>query len=203
MSNNVFPTLAGLQWNYKIKPSFNTKVQRAVSGRELRAAFQAYPLWQLELGYEFLFDQNLGTDFDTLTGFFLARKGQFDSFLITVGTDSTVTAMQFGIGNGTTAAFQLTRDFGANGNVFTEPVMNLNGTPSIYVNGVLTTPSLISATGVVTFSAPPAAAAVLTWTGAYYWRVRFLQDIAEFDLFMANVFQLQKLEMVGAVGNRV
>jgi hypothetical protein len=39
----------------------------------------------------------------------------------------------------------------------------------------------ISATGLVTFTSRPGAAA-LTWTGTYYWRVRFDQDtVADFQ----------------------
>lgn len=52
----------------------------------------------------------------------------------------------------------------------------------------------VSSIGAVTFTTPPANGAALTWTGAYYWRCKFLQDIAEFDQFMKNLWQLARIE---------
>ena len=202
MSQAVFPSLSGLSWNVGTTPTFSTKVQRSVSGRELRSAFMAYPLWEFTLTYEFLTSGNRGSDLQTLCGFFLARQGMYDDFLYTVPQDNTVSAMQFGTGNGTTTAFQLTRSFGAGGFSFAEPVMNLNGTPTIYVNGTPTAVS-VSGTGVVTFSTAPAAAAVLTWSGSFYYRCRFGQDTAEFSAFMQDLFELKKIQFVGSPGNKV
>ena len=64
-------------------------------------------------------------------------RGQYDSFLFASPADNAVTAENFGMGNGSTVAFQLTRAYGVGGFTFAEPVQNLNGVPSIYVNGVL------------------------------------------------------------------
>ena len=206
MSGYVFPVLPGLAWNVVMSPAFSTSVKRAVSGRELRASFMAYPLWDFSLSYEFLRDGNRGADLDTLGGFFLNMKGQFDSFLFTSPADNTVSAMNFGSGNGSTTAFQLTRAFGAGGFPFVEPVQNLNGNPAIYVGGVLktlTSDYTISSAGVVTFVTPPDNAAALTWSGSFYYRCRFKQDSAEFSEFMKDLWDLKKLAFVGAPGNKV
>src|SRR5262249_14116546 len=74
----VLPKLAGQGWSVKKTPTFQTRIQRAVSGRELRALDYPYPLWQFELTWEALGDGSaaigslLTTDLRTLMGFFLA-----------------------------------------------------------------------------------------------------------------------------------
>lgn len=199
MSNAVFPVLAGLKWDVGLSPQFSTRVQRSVSGMELRANFMAYPLWTFKLAYEVLRDDVANNELKQLVGFFLARRGMFDSFLYSNPSDHSATAEPFGTGAGVATQFQLTRSYGG----FTEPVQNVNGAPSIYVAGVLktvTTDYTISSTGLVAFTVAPTGA--LTWTGSYYYRVRFLQDAADFNQFLQDLWDLKKMEFVGAVGNK-
>jgi uncharacterized protein (TIGR02217 family) len=206
MSNVVFPVLPGLMWDVAKSPGFTTRVQRAVSGFELRASLQAYPLWTFSLAYEVLRTDLVTLELQKLMGFFLARGGQFDSFLYTDPDDSSVTDMQFGVGDGTTVAFQLVRALGAGGFTFVEPVQNLNGAVgNIKDNGSTVSGAnySVSATGLVTFTTPPVAGHVLTWSGSYYFRVRFLQDMAGFSQFMQRLWELKKLEFIGAPGNKV
>jgi len=61
----------------------------------------------------------------------------------------------------------------------------------------------IGSTGLVTFTTAPASGAALTWTGTYYFRCRFTKDQIEFDGFMQDLYELKKVEMIGAPGNRV
>lgn len=197
MSNSVFPSqssLPGLKWDINKVPTFNTAVQKAVGGREVRAAFQPYPIWRWTLAFEFLRETTGFSEFKTLAGFFTARQGRFDSFLYEDPSDyliadtSPSTRQIFGTGDAATTGFQLGRSLGTSG--LFEPIYNLHATPKIYVNDVLkSTPGdySVSATGVVTFVSAPAAAAVLTWSGTYYWRVRFGDDSADFNNF-ANLF---------------
>lgn len=198
MGNAVFPSFAGLSWDIGTSPQFNTKIHRAVSGSEVRAAFMVYPLWTFKQKYELLRDSATSNELKTLLGFFGARLGSFDSFLYTHLPDCAVTAHSFGTGNGVAASFQLLRSYGG----FVEPIQNLNGVPSIYVNGVLTS-CTISGTGLVTFAAPPANGAVLTWTGAFYYRCRFLADMIDMNQFMKNLYNLSKLEFIGSPMNKV
>ena len=44
----IFPALPGLAWSVTKTPTFQTRIQRAVSGRELRALDYPYPLWQFD-----------------------------------------------------------------------------------------------------------------------------------------------------------
>lgn len=197
MSNAVLPTLLGLEWNVKKSPMFRTKIQSSVSGKELRSSFMAYPLWKFRLSYSVLRSAAEYAEMQTLIGFFLQRRGSFDDFLYTDPDDNSATDQSFGTGNGTTAAFQLLRTLGG----FAEPVQNLNGTPTIKVAGVTKTAVThynIGSTGIVTFTAGniPTGAQALTWSGSYYIRVRFMQDEAEFNQFLFQLFDLKKLEFI-------
>jgi uncharacterized protein (TIGR02217 family) len=198
MGNAIYPSLPGITWDTQVAPSFSTKIHRAVSGYEVRAAYMAYPLWKFLFKYELLRDNTLNNEFKKLLGFFNARLGSFDSFLYSNPSDNAVTAHSFGTGNGSTTAFALIRSYAG----FVEPVQNLNGVPSVYVNGVLTS-CTISGTGTVTFAAAPANGAALTWTGAFYYRCRFLADAIDLNQFMKNLYNVSKLEFIGSPMNKV
>jgi uncharacterized protein (TIGR02217 family) len=194
MSNSVFPVLAGLEWSVTKTPMWRTKIQTSTSGKELRAAYMSYPVWKFAMSYAVLRADAANAELQNLMGFFNQRNGSFDSFLYTDPTDNSVTAQQFGLGSGAQTAFQITRTYGS----FVEPVQNLNGSPAIYVGGVLktlTTDYTINSTGLVTFGTPPGNGVALTWTGSFYFRVRFLKDMADFDNFMYQLWQLKKCEL--------
>lgn len=206
MGNAVYPSLPGLMFGSTKAPRFATHVQQSVSLAEARAAFAAYPIWTVSLQYEFL-RHGAYTELRQLLGFFLARQGSFDSFLYTDPDDNAVTDQQFGTGDGTTTLFQLKRTFGyGTGATFDEPVMNVNALTNIKKAGVAqSSPSnySIDANGLVTFTSPPAAASALTWSGSYYYRVRFLQDESQFAKFMQDLFENKKVELLGSPMNKV
>lgn len=61
----------------------------------------------------------------------------------------------------------------------------------------------ITATGLLVFVTPPAAGSAITWSGTFYYRCRFLDDSADFSKFMQGLWELKKLDMKGATGNKV
>lgn len=130
MSTAVYPTLPTLGFSVFKTPRFSTIVQRAASGKEIRAALWAYPIWDMKLTYDVLRDDVTNNEFKQLLQFFLQRQGSFDSFYLTDPDDNAVTAQQFGVGDGATLPYQLIRTYAG----FIEPVYALNGTPSIYRN---------------------------------------------------------------------
>ena len=194
MSNAIYPTLPGLKFGVTRTATFNTTKKTSVGGREFRAANMIYPIYRYKLAYEFLRDLRAGVDeLRTLVGFFNSRQGSFDSFLFNDPDDNSVTAQSFGTGNGTTTQFQLVRTFGG----FTDPVYDLNGAPQIYKAGTLQTAGThysIGLTGLVTFVSAPTAGQAITWTGSYYWRVRFEQDAAEVEKFMSQLWSARSVE---------
>ena len=211
MSSAIFPTLTGMTYDTIKTPAFNTVTKKAVSGRETRTAYMATPMYTWQLNFEYLRDL-LGVqvpvspynDLKALMAFFIARQGMFDSFLFDDVTDDQSTAQQFGTGTGALTTFQLSRTMNG-GYAFPEPVMNLNGTPTIYVNGTPTTPGSISSSGVVTFSTAPASAAVLTWTGNFYHRCRFDTDAVDFTQMLRNFWTLGsgKMNLYGSLSNKL
>lgn len=202
MSNEIFPTFAGITFDTVAAPTFSTKVHRSASGYEVRAAYMLNPLWKFSFKFDLIRDNVANNELKTLLGFFNARLGQYDNFLYSCPGDNSVVAGSFGVGTGTQTAFQLIRSYGG----FLEVVNNLNGAPQIYVGGVLQSPTTnytVSATGLITFTIAPAAFAALTWTGAFFYRCRFVADSIDPTQFMRNLYNLNKLELIGSPMNKV
>lgn len=109
MSQATFPVLPGLAWNVTRTPQWNTRVQKTVGGSELRASYYSQPIRRYQLTYDVLRATTALQELQSLAGFFHARQGSYDSFLYDDPTDDAVTAHGFGVGDGTTTAFQLQR----------------------------------------------------------------------------------------------
>lgn len=206
MSSAVFPTLAGLTWGIVKRPFWNSRIQTSVGGYETRIAFQSLPRWRWSVGFEFLRQNTTDLEFETLANFFNARQGRYDSFLYTDPSDSVISdtlalRQNFGTGDGSTVAFQLGRSLITSG-VF-EYIYNTNSTPKIYKNAVLQTVGVdynIS-NGLVTFTAAPANGLALTWSGSYYWRVRFDMDAIDLTEWMSTLWSLRELSFVSILGS--
>lgn len=203
MSQQVFPSLPGITWNITRAPKFATKLQQAVGGQTIAAAFQPYPIWRWTLEFEFLRTYGAFAEWDTLAGFFNGLLGGWDTFLYHDPEDFTVTAQQIGVGDGADTTFQLGRTLG--GYLF-EPIYNTdttNQTVKVYKNGVLQTLGVdytISATALVTFTVAPGVGVSVTWTGDYYWRCRMETDSTEFGMFAQNFWKAKQLSFVSVLG---
>ena len=198
MSSFVFPTLAvGPAYDVIRTPLWDTQVQTALSGKRSTLARRVYPLIHFELIFNLLRDDITTSDLKAIVGLFNNLQGRYDTFLFQDPDFNTVTAMQFGTGDGTTPAFQVTATYqNTGGPGYPELIQNFNGTPSIYKNGTLQTLGTnytISGTGVVTFTSAPAAAAVLAWTGSFYYRCAFDQDKLDLAKFMSKWWAIKKL----------
>ena len=178
MSGLIFPTLAGADIAVKRMPIYATKIQTASSGKELRASFQSTPRWYYEIPLNFarvsgFSAQTPSNEVAAILGLFNSVKGRWDSFLYTDPYSNTALLTPFGTGTGLAGQTTQIKDIEG------FPVYDLNGTPSLYVGGVLkavTTDYTLGATGLVTWVTAPVAASALTWSGGYYRRVRFDMD---------------------------
>ena len=139
MSNEVFPQFPGLGWGAKKTPVFTTNIQKSSIKTETRISYHDTPMYRWKLPLEFLRDDPNSqspvgdeAEYKTLMNFFLARKGAFESFLYKDPTDNAVIDQQFGIGDGMTKSFQLSRVIMGD---FSEPVHNVEAIQSITVNG--------------------------------------------------------------------
>ena len=199
----IFPALPGLAWSVTKSPTFQTRIQRAVSGRELRALDYPYPLWQFTLVFDFLRD-NPVAGFDelrTLMGFFMLCQGAFGTFLFQDPSDDRVSGHQIGTGDTLRTVFQLQRTMGETlpGGGFLEPILAPNVVSAVYFNGIIQDPagySVDSMTGLVTFNSAPGSGLIITADYSYYFRCRFVDDSYAFENFMFRLWQLKKLTFI-------
>ena len=198
MSDVRFPVLPGATWDLTWSPQFRTKIQSAVSGKEYRASLMANPLYNIKVKFEFL-RAGARNELQQLVGFYLARRGAFESFLFKHDDDCAVAGQLVGMGDGIVKSFQLARSFGG----FSEPVQNIDQVVEVRVNGAVVPPAgyTVSSTGLVTFAAAPTGP--VTWTGSYLYRVRFADDEAEFTRFMNKLWKADSVDLVGSLGNRI
>ena len=201
----VFPSLPGLGWSVTKAPQFKTRIQKGITGRELRISDQLYPIWIFTLTFPVLRDKwdarasGFGSrgnydELRTLVGFFLSQYGAQQSFLFDDPTDDSITAQSIGTGDGATTSFQLVRTM----NGFAEPISAPNVVSAVYLNGVVDSPanySVNAASGVVTFTSPPGGGVAITADFSYYFRVRFADDSNEFENFMLQLWQLKQVKL--------
>jgi hypothetical protein len=154
-----------------------------------------------------------------LLGFFLARKGAYDSFLLDLSQltnnpgDAVVTNQNINLAPPNYAS-SLVRTLGGSG--YDEVVYELSGTPVVRGNGnpltanidyrlytpVQTASGQLNANG-ITYSGwavqalAPIAPPITTDLGFYY-RVRFAQDEQEFNLFSQMLYEAQEIKLVTA-----
>jgi len=196
VSNVHFPALPGVTWDVKKTPNFSTLIQTAVSGREVRSALMTYPIYLWTLIYDYL---PQATDFATLIGFFLNRQGSFDSFLYIDPSDRIVAGQGLGTGNGSQTVFPLLRSLGG----FVQPVED-GAASAVYKAGVLQsgatwsiTSSAIGFHDQLTFTTAPGAGAIVTIDFTYSFRVRFDADLAEFNNFSNQLWEMQTIALRG------
>lgn len=130
-------------------------------------------------------------DFQTLLGFFNARQGAFDNFLLVDPSDCFSDSI-IGVGDGTTEQFQLQRNFGS----FFEAIQNPLGPVAIYFDGVpQTTGWALNSTGLVSFSSAPGSGVQISANFCFFYRVRFADDANDYNNFQYNLWEWQKMAL--------
>jgi len=214
VSNILFPKIRGLAWDITKTPTFNTEIQESLAGREVRIQNFQNPIWEFTLHYEYLLndpkfrDENEQTPLETLVGFFLARGGQYDDFLLNETDltgrleDSVYSGQPIGTGDGVNKFFQLVRNVGG----FLEAVQNpANQSALVYVNGspmVQGTNYTIS-NGIVSFTTAPGNGSVITADFTFLHRVRFDAGTSrsgkegiEFSNFYFNLYECNEVQLI-------
>ncbi|RCS59715.1 DUF2460 domain-containing protein [Parvibium lacunae] len=189
----VYPSLPGLKFGSKLKPMFSTKIAESSSGVEYRQKRWVYPKWSITLEYEFLRNRSDLAELETLQGFFLARQGAYEPFLISLPEQKTVSLQAVGVADGVTSIFQLVANIGG----FLMPIDEVKGAPAVYVNGDQAYGFSLLDKGRIQFITAPVAGPI-TWSGEFYHRVRFKDDAMEFDNFLNQLWSAKKVEMVSA-----
>jgi hypothetical protein len=204
MSQAIFPTLAlpkgSRGWPIDKYPTFSTIVETPAALRgETAISKTPYPIWQFTMTFPKL-DSNFNDPtgyLNQVAGFFMQMRGQARSWLYDDPADNTIPSTapaSFGLGDGSTKAFQLTRPIAGGIDI----IQNLNGAPKIFIAGVQKTTGAdysIDSLGVITFTTAPALNAVLAWSGKYYFRCRFLKDaLDQLSNVMTNYWTIQQLD---------
>lgn len=196
MSNAVFPPASGtvrLAWKNSRTPEFRTQIASAENGLESRAIKWVYPRWHWKLNYEVLGQSGheYGDQLRPIVGHFLVHKGAGDTFLFQDPEDFSMTDQVIGVGNGTTKNFQIVRTYGG----FVEPMYEIkSGTLVVKVNG--STTGVTQTNGLVTFISAPALGASITATCQFYFRVRFEQDLQEFENFTYLLHAMREVRLI-------
>lgn len=217
MSNVLFPELPGLEWESSKTPMFNTKIMTSINGRELRASFQSTPKYEISLSYAFLRENKGRRELQQLEGFYLERRGAFDSFLYKMPDDNQFVC-KF-IGDGTTTSYQLYKMMYDTplplGNTEEKIVQAIdpnmwNQTPVKSMWDANTSKRMwntataqITADGKYILSQPVEAGIELNITGTYYYRCRFKDDTQQYVNFMHKLWKAGKVELIGSLGTKI
>ncbi|MEQ1324863.1 DUF2460 domain-containing protein [Acinetobacter soli] len=213
MSDVLFPELPGLEWDLTKTPMFNTKIMQSVNGRELRASYQAVPKYQISMSFAFLRESKGRKELQQLEGFFLERRGSFDSFLFKMPEDNEFQCTF--IGDGVQTSFQLYKQI----NTTQIPLQHTQAEQSedpLMWDEVASKPMwsdpdsqmwllqfAITNNGLLQMPIPLTAGESITISGTYYYRCRFADDEQQYTNFMSKLWKAGKVEMVGSLGNKV
>lgn len=193
MGNAVFPEFPGLKWGRKKTAVWSTGTQKSASGREFRTAYYTYPQWRFSLSFEVLRTKASVNELEKLAGFFNARKGSFESFLYEDPADNAVTDQPVGNTVQGVARYQLVRSMGG----FIEPVSVVKERPAVKVGGTALAYGrdyTVTDKGVLVFNTPQPPGRPITWTGGFYFRVRFTSDTVDFENVLGSLWAAKKIE---------
>ncbi|EMS6932064.1 DUF2460 domain-containing protein [Neisseria gonorrhoeae] len=193
MGNAVFPEFPGLKWGRKKTAVWSTGTQKSASGREFRTAYYTYPQWRFSLSFEVLRTKASVNELEKLAGFFNARKGSFESFLYEDPADNAVTDQPVGNTVQGVARYQLVRSMGG----FIEPVSAVKERPAVKVGGTALAYGrdyTVTDKGVLVFNTPQPPDRPITWTGGFYFRVRFTSDTVDFENVLGSLWAAKKIE---------
>lgn len=117
--------------------------------------------------------------FEDIKNAFMAMGGPTDSFLANDYWDNTATASPFGVGDGVTVEFQLSKRYPFGAAFYDRPITKpVAAGLVVTVDGVPTAVTLDPLTGRVVFAVAPIDGALLAWSGGFRVPVRF----ADFSL---------------------
>jgi uncharacterized protein (TIGR02217 family) len=169
----------------------------------------SYPEWHFQLSWDVLRDDRSrpinsspsapNNELRELMAFFAARRGAYDSFWFDDPTDDALSSQVIGVGDGTTVDFPVIRTINQGGtDTFADLVGAVKASGfAVTVGGSGASPTLNSPyDGWLHFAAPPGNGASIVVTGGFYFRVRFLHDVTDFENFQRDLWMLRQVELV-------
>ncbi len=186
------PMLSGQSPQVRKNPTWSTTAKRSASGLPIRRQELAYPIWEFDVSFDVLRATPTHDEVAQIFEFFNEAMGRARPWLFLDPSDYRAVGAPIGTGDGTTTAFQLSRQIDS----FAEPVFAAFGV-TVFDNGSPAAASL-GPGGVVTFLAPPAAGHALTWTGFFFFVCRFEDDDLTLDEIYAQLWGLKDMKFVTA-----
>lgn len=203
----IMPQLQG--FSIKKRALTAAPVFPAVSGRETTVLTQAFPLWEFELTYEYLrsgtdnitsYQQYLALrEYEKIATLFLACKGRYGRFFFSDPGDNSRSVQTIGTGNGVRTRFRVVRSLGIGAMTSVEPVGGVDLAdfiPLVEVNGSPVDPGDFYIDGndlqTLVFFSPPVGA--ITMKFYYYYYCQFMEDLQDFEEFMANLHRISTLK---------
>jgi hypothetical protein len=189
-----YPILdSSVKWalaSYKKTPNFNSVVQKNVASHgNAGISLKPFCTWDFDLSLPTSNGSIAQTSsiVSLFIGTFAATQGQTGLWLFNDVTDNTVSSSNGGMlnvtagasaplgntGDGSSKDFQLARSLGG---LAWDVIQNLNGNPTVLVNGSSTSAFSVSDTGVISFTSAPANGATLAWSGNFRFLCRFSGD---------------------------
>lgn len=160
-------------FGFQCGPTFKTTVVTMKNGREARNADWSQAKHKATAQFNALTE----AQFLYLKDLCLSCRGMAYAFLFRDWTDYKATDAQFGVGDGVTKTFQLSKTSSLPGGTpYIRTIRAPDAGVVVKVAGTVTAASVSSADGSVVFTTAPAAGAVLTWTGTYHIVMRFDSD---------------------------
>ena len=193
MSNKIFPDFQGWSISKTKTPVWKSNVYESESGRETRTQKWKFPRYKIQLSYNFITDKTVESvtlakgELENLLGFFNSVGGNFDDFLYKDDVENYCENQTFALGDGNSVQFQLVRSLPD----WIEEVRGIVEPPKIFIDGEETTAFRYTNTGLIIFDEAPAAGSLISWSGSYYFRVRFedeeLELVREWDINLITV----------------
>lgn len=189
----VLPVFPGFTYPKMESPTWSNLRQKSISGKITSIGEYVYPTKTYKLPISVLRENLTFAERKQLEDFFAQCNGGLYSFYFNDVDDNTAVKQLFGIGDGTTTAFQLARALADDGFYaqiqFPVPYV----APTVYVDDVATGAFTQSNAGIINFTSAPSAGATLTWSGNYYWLCQFDQDALQFSKDMFWIWSLKEL----------
>jgi hypothetical protein len=194
-SYSLFPSLPTLGWSTRIAPRFSTASAPHVSGREIRAAKMAAPLWTIALNYDPLRMISPHVELQTIVGFFEQCAGEDASFYFEPPSLSPAFGQALGTGDGAAVTFPLVVSIGG----YALPPAGIGTVSAVYLGGVTQsggyTINAAPFAPSVVFTTAPISGVVVTADFDWYFLCRFEDDDLDVEEFMTQLYALQSLQL--------
>ena len=162
-------------------PGFSTQIVDLANGRERRNAQWSRVRHKYSLPF-----QNIRPDaYMGIKQMHLTCRGRLHAFRFRDALDHMAIAEPFAVADGTRVTYQLLKQSVIDGVQYAREVFAVVDA-QVFIDGVETAAAGDVRRGLVTFAVPPAAGAILTWSGTFDVWVRFDQDDLPFSIDNAN-----------------